>query len=136
MIVRGSCHCGNIKLRLVTDRDLEHLNPRRCPCEFCRMHGAVYVADARGRARLELEDPEAVVRYRFGEMTTEYLTCRICGSFAGALLTAGGARYSALNINLTEHLGLPAAEDCAWREQSAEQRIAARMARWTPTTVV
>ena len=135
MVVEGRCHCGNVALRLETERSADNLNPRTCPCRFCRMHGAVYVADSKGTASIEIAEPEAVIRYRFGAQTTDYLTCRKCGSFIGALLVDDGDCYSALNLNLTSQRELPAGEDARWREQSPAERIKWRVARWTPTVV-
>ena len=135
MVVEGRCHCGNVALRLETQRSADDLNPRVCSCRFCQMHGAVYVADSKGAAVIDIAEPAAVIRYRFGEKTTDYLICRKCGSFIGAVLVEEGDCYSALNLNLTNQRELSAGEGAAWRGQSPKERIAWRIARWTPTVV-
>ena len=139
MIITGTCHCRNISVRFETRRAEAELNPVTCPCGFCAAHGAVYVADSDGTATLHIEEPGAVVHYRFGEQTTEYLICGRCGIFVAAII--GGneeeqpACFSALNLNVMDQAAGAPSVDEVWKNQTAEERRIFRQTRWTPTVI-
>ena len=95
----GGCHCGNIRVRLrLTKAPAE--NPlRACACSFCRAHQTRTVADPGGLFEVEADDWSLVEPYRFGSRTADYLVCRRCGVYVGAVCeTAAGAR-AVVNVN-------------------------------------
>ena len=131
----GRCHCGNVEVTFETDTAPERLTVRACACSFCRRHGVRTVSDPEGRARIAVHDPAKLSRYRFGLRTADFLVCRECGVYVGAVFTDGdGAAYTVLNINAFEAPGAfpqePAVVDYG-REAEAERR-ARRRAKWTP----
>jgi|CZKU01.1.fsa_nt_gi hypothetical protein len=75
-VLRGGCHCGNLKVALETSLDPSVLQLRACQCSFCRRHGAVTTSDPAGRLLVEVGQPELLVRYRFALGITDFLVCR------------------------------------------------------------
>ena len=115
----------------------EDLQLRECACGFCRRHGATAVTDPAGSLELRIRDAGEVSRYRFALRTADYVVCRTCGVFVGALCTIEGSTYATLNANVLEARASltrrPVAVD--YDGESAAERIARRRARWTPATL-
>ena len=134
---RGSCHCGNIEIRLESERPLSELPLRACDCTFCRKHGVRSVTDPRGRARIEVREAAELSRYVFGLRTSEFLVCRRCGAYAAAVLHEDGAAWAVLNANLLDDQSvLPReAAPSSYGHETAEGRIARRKQQWIPVTV-
>lgn len=44
MHIHGSCHCRNIRFRLLWRPDPAEIPARACTCSFCRKHGGVWTA--------------------------------------------------------------------------------------------
>lgn len=122
----ASCHCGNLSAELVTEN---RLTVRRCDCSFCRRHGARTARDPEGRARIVVRDGAALVRYRFGLETADYLICGRCGTYLGATLDD---RFVALNTNAFDEPPLDCGRSVTYADESAEERRARREASWTP----
>ncbi len=132
--LHGGCHCGNLSMIFETRHAPADLWLRSCACSFCRAHGARNVSDPEGSVRLSVRDPEDLVRYRFGLKTADFLVCRRCGVYIGALMTEGGAAWFTTNVNalrdrdaFTQALSTVNFD----RETEAERR-ARRRSRWTP----
>ena len=62
---------------------------RSCSCAFCRSHGTRTVSDRDGAAEITASDWSLVERYRFGSRTADYLLCRRCGVYVGAVCETG-----------------------------------------------
>jgi hypothetical protein len=128
MIHRGGCHCGAIRVEFETRAALA---PRACQCTFCRRHGARTVSDPEGEAALSWSEPP--ILYRFASRVADYVVCRRCGIYVGAMAEIDGRRLGTLNLNAFDdpHPGL-AAEPVSYDGESAEQKAERRSARWTP----
>jgi hypothetical protein len=74
-------------------------------------------------------------RHRFGERTADFLLCRGCGAYAGALITEGELQRATLNLRLTPLRDVPATP-VSYRSETRHERIARRLARWTPARLV
>ena len=134
----GACHCGNVEVTLESASDAAALDVRACQCSFCRKHGARAVSDPAGRVRVSVRERDAVVRYRFALATAEFLVCARCGIYVAAVLDDGAASYATVNLNVLERADefrRPARPVCYDAETAAERR-ARRIARWTPATIV
>lgn len=130
----GSCHCGNLKVTFETAKPPAHLSVRACDCSFCRRHGAHTVSDPDGRVRLTIADPARLSRYRFALKTADFLVCRECGVYMGAVYAEGAAAYATINVNAfetAEGFSEPPTPVNYDQETEAERR-ARRKARWTP----
>lgn len=136
-MLRGGCHCGNISIALETRLAPADLPLRECGCSFCRMHAARTTADPAGRARIVIRDAAEVSRYRWNLGTAEFLVCRRCGAYAGAVLREGPLAWATLNTRLLEDQApfRREAQPVSYESETAEQRIARRKLQWTPADV-
>lgn len=131
-LLAGRCHCGNIEITLETRIDARELPLRACQCTFCRRHGSRTTSDPAGRARIKVRDAAELSRYRWGLATADFLVCRRCGVYAGAVMQS----WTVLNVNLFDDQEPFRREPqpVNYDGESAEQRIARRKTVWTPLT--
>lgn len=128
MRFEGGCHCGAIRIGFETDKPLA---PRACQCSFCRRHGARTVSDPDGEAVLSWSDPP--ILYRFASRAADYVICRRCGTYVGAMAEIEGRPLATLNLNAFDdpHSEL-AAEPVSYDGETPRQKAERRSARWTP----
>lgn len=130
----GRCHCGNIAFTFDASAGLDVLGLRACQCSFCRAHGARTTSDPNGTIAIAVADKSQLQLYRFGLNTADFLICRICGVFVGAMMEDGGKRWITVNAN-TFH-PVPAydisgdAKDFSGEDASG--RGDRRKLKWTP----
>jgi hypothetical protein len=134
----GACHCGNLALTFETTRDPGELTVRACGCSFCRRHGGRTISDPKGRVEFAIHDPALLSRYSFGLGTAQFLVCRTCGVYVGAVMADAGSAYAIININAlqTPEVLAMAAVPMSYDHESAIERRTRRRALWTPATVV
>ncbi len=99
------------------------------------MHGASYLSDAQGAASIGIRDSDQLLRYRFGENSSDFLICKRCGIYVAAIIEEQGRCWSALNLRLTNYRDLEAPQVRRWRDQSRRERIEFRKAVWAPTVM-
>ena len=132
--IDGACHCGNISYVFDASQSVEALGLRACQCSFCRTHGARTTSDPKGAMRFKIRDKEKLQRYRFGLKTADFLICRSCGVFVGALMVEDGKSYVTVNANTFKppprYDIIAVAKD--FGAEDAEGRTARRSAMWTP----
>ncbi|MGH8307395.1 MAG: GFA family protein [Gammaproteobacteria bacterium] len=130
----GHCHCGNIKICFDTELAPEQLPLRACQCSFCRAHGAVATTDPYGKVTLVASDRDAVQHYRFGLGITDMLICKRCGNYVAGIIKSAGKTYATLNANLLDCRAALTATPTPvdYSGETAVQRIARRLASWTP----
>jgi hypothetical protein len=130
----GGCHCGAIEFTYETRLTPKRWAPRSCQCNFCRGHGAVVVSDAEGTVRFRYVYPDRLRRYRFSFRTADFLICRECGTYLGAVMMTGTGAVAVVNVNAMRERprGLPASRAVDYRNESLEQRRARRRDSWTP----
>jgi len=137
MIYSGQCHCGKLKASFETKKTPQELGVRTCQCEFCQRHGAMNISDPQGEVIIEAA-PEDLLRYRFALKTADFLICRHCGVYIAAVTGEGAEVRSTLNVaglRMMEFLSVEAAP-MEYGSETAEQRVARRSHRWTPTRFV
>jgi hypothetical protein len=130
----GGCHCGNLAFAFAASAPLDALGLRADQCSFCRAHGARYTSDPNGTMSISVQDADALVRYRFGLRTADFLICARCGVYIGALMEDGGKSWFAVNVNT---LRPPPPEDFPivpfdYDSEDVPARIARRRQKWTP----
>jgi hypothetical protein len=135
-LIEGGCHCGNISFQFEATARLEALGLRACQCSFCRAHGARTTSDPNGAFRIRVRDESKLQKYRFGLKTADFLICRACGVFIGAMMEEGGRRYITVNANSFKP---PPRFDIAgsandFGGEDVAGRVARRTAKWTPLT--
>ena len=131
----GSCHCGALAYVYASHLAPKRWHVRRCGCFFCRGHGARYTSDAQGTLVFAHSQPEALTRYRFGFETANFLPCRACGVYLGAVSVEGNRSVGVVNLNslTTEPPDVPLAEVASgYESESIFERQQRRETHWTP----
>ncbi len=138
MLHSGGCHCGNIQGELRLSKPPEQMTLRSCSCSFCRSHGTRTVSDRDGSVAVSASDWSLVERYRFGSRTADYVLCRRCGVYVGALCDTSGGLRAVVNVNcLYERAAFtqaPASPDYAG--ETTQARLDRRATNWMPAVVV
>ncbi len=128
----GSCHCGAINVCFETAADLV---TRECLCSYCQRQGARYTSDANGHIDLSFTE-DGVLRYRFGTAQADFLSCRTCGVYVGAVAALGEDHLMVLNINsLENHDQFPEPQPHDYDGEAADARAGRWQERWTPVTL-
>jgi hypothetical protein len=130
----GGCHCGNLSYVFEATAPLETLGLRADMCGFCRAHGAHTTSDSRGTIRIAVRDAAKLNRYQFALKTADFLICRDCGVYIGALMEDGGKMWFTVNANSFHEkppLDFPV-EPYNYGGEDLAARIARRKAKWTP----
>jgi hypothetical protein len=134
---RGGCHCGNLALNLRLSQTPEDTPLRACGCSFCRAHNTRTTSDPHGSVEVWAKDWSLVEPYRFGSGTAEFLICRRCGVYTGAVCDTAGGFRAVININCLDDraafIRQPAPTD--HDGETTEQRLARRAANWTPAII-
>ncbi len=134
---RGQCHCGGIAVEYVSDTVPAKTMLRACQCAFCRMHQSLAVSDPEGMLTFREAQPGALHLYRFGLKTSDFLVCRNCGAYAGALMQHQGRTVGIANIHLFDakeaFTAGPSAMD--YSGEDLEARIGRRAEKWMPATL-
>ena len=99
MFHTGGCHCENIKVRLRLAKPPEQMPLRSCSCSFCRSHGTRTISDRDGLVEIAATDWSLVERYRFGSRTADYVLCRRCGVYVGAVCETSSGLRAVVNVN-------------------------------------
>jgi hypothetical protein len=133
----GQCHCGAIHVILEPGRPTAELPLRACQCGFCRRHGAATTSHPESRLHIEAT-PGSLNRYRFGRRAVDALLCEECGVYVASTLEVDGQRFATLNIAGVALTGFEdrIPEIAIYDDETDEQRLARRKARWTPTFLV
>ena len=136
--LESRCHCGALALSFTTRRAPAELPLRECQCGFCRKHGARTTADPEGFAEIHVADAGALLRYRFGLRTADYLVCACCGVYLAALMEEGEGAWAVLNVNaFAERAAFAgAATPMVYDREDEAQRRARRRKLWTPARLV
>ena len=131
----GHCHCGAI--RVILQSPAAELPLRACQCGFCRRHGAETTSDPQGRLHIEAA-PGAVNRYRFGQKRSDFLLCAECSAYVAATTETDLGLLAVLNIRGVALPGFEgrAAGPMTYDDETPEERLARRKARWTPAVFV
>jgi hypothetical protein len=133
MDYRGTCHCGAIGFSYTTELEPARWPIRACQCSFCRAHGARYTSDPRGTVRFEIHRPELLQRYRFGQLSADFLLCRACGICIGAETPEPPTGFGVINTNaLADPPALPPSEPSTYDGETEDIRRDRRTSRWSP----
>ena len=133
----GGCHCGNLRLRLRLTRPPEANATRSCACSFCRAHATRTLSDPAGHADIGARDWSQVQRYRFASGTADFLLCKTCGVYIGAVCDTPDGTRAVINVNsLADRAAFPPASSFPDHDnEPVEARIGRRAANWTPATI-
>ena len=134
----GRCHCGAIGYSFRTRMAPQEWTLRACQCSFCRAHATLTASDPSGTVKFHEHESGALERYRFGLRTADFLLCRKCGVYIGALIETSRGRYGIVNVHALRprpaDLRAPLAVE--YGEENTGQRVARREQLWTPVVAV
>jgi len=132
MVIRGSCHCGNIGFTLEWAGDPAKIPARACGCTFCTRHGGVWTSHPGSRLAVKIADEALVSRYEFGTRTATFHVCARCGVPPLVTSDIDGRLHAVVNVNCFEDVD-PSRLDRAlasFEGESVEQRLARRKRNW------
>ena len=136
--LKGGCHCGAIGVELILPRPPEEEFVGACQCSFCRRHNARTVSDPKAVARLVVNEPAQLNRYRFGLNASEVVLCRRCGVYVAMLMTGDDGARTTISIDAFDERVrfTKPAEPRDFSGETLEARHQRRRARWTPTELI
>ncbi len=135
--LRGSCHCGRLRVEFVAASDPASLIPRACDCDFCRKHGAAYVSDPAGRLSVSADRADTLRDYRQGSNNARFLICGHCGVLVAVVFDNGPRLYGAANARCFDgHAGLASPVPASPQTLGAEEKMARWVALWVPDVVL
>jgi hypothetical protein len=132
----GGCHCGNLYFVFEATAPLQALGLRADQCSFCRAHAARTTSDPDGTIRISVRDGTKLSHYFFGLKTADFLICRECGVYVGALIEDAGRMWFTVNANTFRPRpadGFPSVPH-DFDAEDVPTRIARRKRKWTPVS--
>jgi hypothetical protein len=124
-------------VRLTLSQPPEQMRLRSCSCGFCRAHGTRTVSDRDGLYEITVADTSHLERYQFGSRTADYLLCRRCGVYVGAVCETSSGLRAVANVNCLQDRAAfiqpPAAPD--YDGETTEARLARRATNWMPAMI-
>ena len=129
----GGCHCGALNISFETTQTPASLQRRACQCSFCRAHGVVSMSDPEGALKVDAK-ADALVRYRFGLKTADFLICARCGVYIASVFSDGDDMWAVINANALHERALFTApiEAMSYEGETPSSRGDRRKQRWTP----
>ena len=129
----GGCHCGALRVTFETTVEPASLQRRADQCSFCRAHAAITMSDPQGALRIDAKG-DALVRYRFGLKTADFLICAHCGVYVGAVFGEGDDMWGIVNANAMHERDRFTApvQPVDYDGESPSARGDRRKERWTP----
>jgi hypothetical protein len=134
----GSCHCGAIGFTYRSSIKPEQWSIRACQCFFCRAHDALSTSDPAGQIAFTAARPESLQKYRFGLKTADFLLCRECGVYIGAVIASAAGTFGIVNVHALKDTpaNLAATAPAIYDDEDVDGRVSRREERWTPVTEI
>lgn len=134
----GRCHCGAIGYVYHCDLPTADWPIRSCQCSFCMRHNAEVTSAPGATIDFCAKDVDALQRYRFALATADFLVCRECGVYIGALIETRDGRFGIVNTCALQPrpADLQPAEGFDYDGEDTEGRIARRERRWSRVGMV
>jgi hypothetical protein len=132
MLIRGSCHCGNISFSLTWEPDPTQIPARACTCSFCSKHGGVWTSNPGGALRVVIEDPALLSKYTFGSGNALFHTCARCGIVPVVTSRIDDKLYAVVSVNAFEGIdrSLIRLESANFDGEDSETRLARWRRNW------
>jgi hypothetical protein len=99
MLIRGTCHCGNIAFALDWTPEPIEIPARACTCTFCTKHGGVWTSCPRGSLRIRVRHRSLVSAYVFGTETADFHVCTRCGAVPVVTSRIDGRLHAVVSVN-------------------------------------
>ena len=135
--MNGACTCGNLTVRLTLTKAASNYEMRQCVCSFCKPRSAHYVSDPVGKFEITVRDATLLERHRFASSTADFMICRSCDGYIGAVGETDTGLRGVVNINCLEDPGVFSSEIAThdFDGEVTEDRLARRSRNWTPATL-
>ena len=135
---RGACHCSSIGFEYRTGAAPSDWSIRACQCAFCRAHDALSTSDPEGELRFEAAALEHLQRYRFALKTADFLLCRNCGVYIGAVIQTPNGDFGIVNTHAltAKPDNLADVAPISYDQEQKTGRVSRRESRWTPVSEV
>ncbi len=136
-IFKGGCHCGNIHIELHTNKVENEFTPRTCQCDLCKQHGASWIADPDGEAKLIIKDENLTSFYRFGQKTSDFVMCKKCGILTIALCELENSTKAVLNRTAMINEEFTTPEILTnFDGETVDNRLTRRTKNWTGNVII
>lgn len=133
MLIRGSCHCGNVTFDLEWQPEPTEIPARACSCSFCTRHGGVWTSCPTGDLAIQFKDPGRVSHYSFGTGTADFHVCMVCGVAPVVTSEIDGKTYAVVNVNTMEGVeSLLKRAPVSFEGEDEGSRLARRAKHWIP----
>ena len=134
----GTCFCGSIGYQYNTTVAAADWSIRACQCAFCRAHDALSTSDPAGTLEFSASSPDNLQRYRCAMRTADFLLCRECGVYIGAVIETDQGRFGIINTHSLASTPADIADVAPITYDSEDKygRVGRRETRWTPVTGV
>ena len=135
---RGTCFCGSIGYEYETAVSAADWSIRACQCAFCRAHDALSTSDPAGTLKIQASNPDNLQRYRFAMRTADFLLCRECGVYVGAVIKTDQGHFGIINTHSLAATPADIADvaPITYDSEDKQGRVGRRETRWTPVTGV
>ncbi len=132
MLIRGSCHCGNIAFRLDWSPDPAEIPARACDCTFCVKHGGVWTSYPGGALEVAIREPAKVSKYAFGTKTADFHVCTACGAVPVATSQIEGRLYAVVSVNAFDDVDRAKVriQPASFGREDVGARLDRRKGRW------
>ena len=132
MLIRGSCHCGNIAFRLDWSPDPAEIPARACDCMFCVKHGGVWTSCPQGELEVAIREPSKASRYAFGTKTATFHVCTGCGAVPVATSEIDGRLYAVVSVNAFDNVdrAMLRPRPASFGGEDVGARLDRRKSRW------
>jgi hypothetical protein len=133
----GGCHCSNLRVSQRLTHPPGEVRLRACGCSFCRRHNTRTASDPQGTVNIRAEDWSLVQFYRFGTGTAEFVICRNCGVYIGAIGDSGSGMRAVINTTCLDDRALFTREPAPTDHdgETTEDRRARRATNRTPALI-
>ena len=132
MLIKGSCHCGNISFSLTWDPEPTEIPARACTCAFCTKHGGVWTSNPSGSLKVQIKDPSLVSMYTHGTGTAEFHICSKCGVVPLVTSRIDNRLYAVVSVNAFDDVepSLLRRAPVSFEEETEASRLARRKRNW------
>jgi hypothetical protein len=97
--IKGSCHCGNLRLILSWPQSDPEILVRECGCTFCQKHGGSWTSHRDSELGVTIGDQSLVSIYNFGTKTADFYVCSVCGVVPFVLSEIDDRKFAVVNVN-------------------------------------
>ncbi len=134
----GQCFCGSIGYEYQTAIAPPDWSIRACQCAFCRAHDGLSTSDPAGTLLFTAANPDNLQRFRFAMRTADFLLCRECGVYIGAVIETDSGCFGIINTHSLATVPADIAEvaPISYGSEDKHGRVSRRETRWTPVTGV